>query len=462
MRKTKIICTIGPNTCNYKKMLELTKAGMDVARLNLSHGDYDFHKGIIDNVNKINKETEYLVSLLLDTKGSEVRSGDLSENLTLVPGEEFTFTTRKCENKDCVFIKYEGFPEQAEKGDIVLVEGGLMSLEVLKTTKTDVICKCIDGGELTSRRHINIRGKSANLPSITKQDWKDIEFGIKNNVDFIALSFVKDGSVVLDLKKYLNKNNASHISIISKIESVDAVKNLDEIIRESDGIMVARGDLGAELPIEEIPVIQKDIVSKCNKFGKNVIVATQLLESMIQNPTPTRAEVSDIATAVKEGADTIMLSGETAAGAYPIKAVKVMDIVARNIENSTKHDCNAMTNLKDEMVNSATNISDNLCAKAIIVITRSGDTARRLSQKRPNSSIFAFTSDINVKKQLNIYWGIQAFQTKLSKKPKETVCSAINILKEKKLIKKGNTIVVVSDILVDKDIVSTVQIRTIR
>jgi len=462
MRKTKIICTIGPKTSSYEKIKKLAKTGMNIVRLNLSHGDYKYHKGIIDNTNKINLEGEHSLSILLDTKGPEVRSGDLDNNILLIPGKEFSFTTTDIKDDDSVFIKYAGFPEQAEKGDIVLIEGGLMSLKVLRTTKTDVICSVVDGGLLSSRRHVNIRGKSANLPSITEQDWKDIDFGIKNHVDFIALSFVRNGSVVKELREYLKKKDASHINIISKVESVDAVKNLDSIIQESDGIMIARGDLGAELPIEEVPVIQADIVEKCKKLGKSVIVATQMLESMIENPTPTRAEVSDIATAVKEGADTIMLSGETAAGEYPIKAVGVMDTVARRIEKTTKHCCIAKSKSKNEMVNSATSIADNLCADAIIVITRSGSTATELSKKRPNSPILAFTSDKHIKQKLIMYWGIKVFLTKLFKDPEKTVHSAIAILKEKKILKAGNTIVLVSDILVDEDTVSTVQIRKIK
>ncbi|XP_039045986.1 pyruvate kinase isozyme G, chloroplastic-like isoform X3 [Hibiscus syriacus] len=334
-RKTKIVCTIGPSTSSREMIWKLAEAGMNVARLNMSHGDHASHQKTIDLVKEYNAQFEdKVVAIMLDTKGPEVRSGDVPRPIQLKEGQEFNFTIKRgVSTENTVSVNYDDFVNDVEAEDILLVDGGMMSLAVKSKTKDLVTCEVVDGGELKSRRHLNVRGKSATLPSITDKDWEDIKFGVDNQVDFYAVSFVKDAKVVHELKDYLKGCNAD-IDVIVKIESADSIPNLHSIISASDGAMVARGDLGAELPIEEVPLLQEDIIRRCRDMHKPVIVATNMLESMINHPTPTRAEVSDIAIAVREGADAVMLSGETAHGKYPIKAVKVMHTVALRTESS--------------------------------------------------------------------------------------------------------------------------------
>ncbi|XP_019178053.1 PREDICTED: plastidial pyruvate kinase 2-like isoform X2 [Ipomoea nil] len=314
-RKTKIVCTIGPSTNTKEMIWKLAEAGMNVARLNMSHGDHASHQKVIDLVKEYNAQSkDNVIAIMLDTKGPEVRSGDLPQPITLKSGQEFSFTIQRgVGTADCVSVNYDDFINDVEVGDMLLVDGGMMSLMVKSKTKDSVKCEVIDGGELKSRRHLNVRGKSATLPSITEKDWDDIKFGVDNKVDFYAVSFVKDAAVVHELKNYL-KSCGADIHVIVKIESADSIPNLHSIITASDGAMVARGDLGAELPIEDVPLLQEEIIRICRSMGKAVIVATNMLESMIVHPTPTRAEVSDIAIAVREGADAVMLSGETAHG----------------------------------------------------------------------------------------------------------------------------------------------------
>jgi pyruvate kinase len=322
MRRTKIVCTIGPKTATKEMLLELAKGGMNVVRLNMSHGTHEWHGSVVDLAHEINRETEYNLSVMIDTKGPEIRSGDLKKPLEIKVGDQITFTIKKSPEypEYTTEINYDGFIDDVEVGDVILVDSGMINLEIIEKTKEDVICKSLDNGILTSRRHLNIRGKSANLPPITDKDWADIDFGISKNVDYFALSFVNDAPVVEELRAYI-KGKGSAIQIIAKIESTDAVKNMHAIVAASDAVMIARGDLGAELPVEEVPLVQTDIVNYCRKLNKPVITATQLLESMMVNPTPTRAEVTDIFYAVKLRTDAIMMSGETANGNHPLKAL---------------------------------------------------------------------------------------------------------------------------------------------
>ncbi|XP_040989566.1 pyruvate kinase isozyme G, chloroplastic isoform X5 [Juglans microcarpa x Juglans regia] len=319
LRKTKIVCTIGPSTSTREMIWKLAETGMNVARLNMSHGDHASHQKTIDLVKEYNAQFEdKVIGIMLDTKGPEVRSGDVPQPIMLKEGQEFNFTIKRgVTTDDTVSVNYDDFVRDVEVGDILLVDGGMMSLAVKSKTEDLVKCVVVDGGELKSRRHLNVRGKSANLPSITDKDWEDIKFGVDNQVDFYAVSFVKDARVVNELKDYLKSCNAD-IHVVVKIESADSIPNLHSILSASDGAMVARGDLGAELPIEEVPLLQEDIIQRCHSMRKPVIVATNMLESMINHPTPTRAEVSDIAIAVREGADAIMLSGETAHGKHAL------------------------------------------------------------------------------------------------------------------------------------------------
>ena len=466
MRKTKIICTIGPRTANPEMLLQLAQQGMNVARLNMSHGSLEWHQDVIRAIKRINKKIGTTMAIMIDTKGPEVRTGDVKQDLVLQKDDPLTLTVRRQAELEpsCVEVSYDGFVNEVEQGDIVLVDGGMISLRVIAINGLDVLCQCLDEGVLTSRRHLNIRGKSADLPSITDKDWQDIRFGIDNHVDFIALSFVRGAASIEELQRYLSERGAP-IDILAKIESAESIPHLDEIIAVADGIMIARGDLGAELPYEEVPLLQDEIIRKCRAAGKPVVVATHMLESMIVNPTPTRAEVTDITYAVKAGADAIMLSGETATGKYPFKALATMDVVARRIERQMQQNTAVQVKIsnkpKDEIARSAAILSNNLEAVGTLVITRRGLMAVLLSKCRPIAPIFAFTNTSHVRRRLGIHWGIHAFRIKFSNDPEVSIQRAIEQLQRKGLIQGGDRIIVLSDILAGGKFVETVQIRVI-
>ncbi|KAI4327248.1 hypothetical protein L6164_019732 [Bauhinia variegata] len=449
-RKTKIVCTIGPSTSSREMIWKLAEVGMNVARLNMSHGDHASHQKTIDLVKEYNAQyEEKVIAIMLDTKGPEVRSGDVPKPIILKEGQEVNFTIRRgVSTDDTVSVNYDDFVNDVEVGDILLVDGGMMSLAVKSKTKELVKCEVIDGGELKSRRHLNVRGKSATLPSITDKDWEDIKFGVDNQVDFYAVSFVKDARVVHELKDYLKSRNAD-IHVIVKIESADSIPNLHSILSASDGAMVARGDLGAELPIEEVPLLQADIIRRCHNMQKPVIVATNMLESMIDHPTPTRAEVSDIAIAVREGSDAVMLSGETAHGKYPLKAVRVMHSVALRTESSVSTRValpNQLGSLKSNMGQMfafhATTMSNTLNTP-IIVFTRTGSMAVFLSHYRPCSTIFAFTNEERIKQRLVLYHGVMPIYMEFSNDAEETLSRALKLLVSKGHLKEGQHVTLV-------------------
>jgi pyruvate kinase len=466
MRKTKIICTIGPQTCSFDALLELAQKGMNIARLNMSHGTHEWHQKVIHAIKTINTKGIYSIAILLDTKGTEVRSGDLKKEIEVKKGDPFIFTIkREAEYKDNeTEISLDMFFDDVKIGDTILIDGGIMSFLVKDKTKVDLHCVCIDGGLLTSRRHLNIKGRTTRGPTITKQDWLDIQFGIQTGVDFIALSFVKNAKVIHLLRDYLKKKNAP-IDIVAKIECLMALSHLEEIVKVSDGVMIARGDLGAEIPLEQVPLVQEEIIKLSKKHYKPVIVATHLLESMILNPTPTRAEVTDITQAVKDGVDAIMLSGETASGKYPMKALMVMDRVAQFIEknmmNDTSNTLPITRDAKKEITATARILGNNLNAGAIIVFTRRGLMASLLSYARPNPPIFAFTNTTTVRRRLHLYWGVHSFRIDFSQDPEKTIQRAIHLLKSKTYLKKGNKVIIVSDILASSKMVETIQYRRI-
>lgn len=466
LRKTKIVCTIGPSTNTREMMWKLAEAGMNVARLNMSHGDHESHQKVIDLVKEYNAQTkDNVIAIMLDTKGPEVRSGDVPRPILLEEGQEFNFTIRRgfC-SKNTVGVNYDDFVNDVEVNDILLVDGGMMSLVVRSKTSDTVKCEVLDGGELKSRRHLNVRGKSATLPSITEKDWEDIKFGVENNVDFYAVSFVKDAKVVHELKAYLKDCNAD-IHVIVKIESADAIPNLHAIISASDGAMVARGDLGAELAIEEVPLLQEDIIRRCRSMEKPVIVATNMLESMIDHPTPTRAEVSDIAIAVREGADAIMLSGETAHGKFPLKAVKVMHTVALRTESTLSSGVAPLIPTTDVQAHASfnqavydgefgqrhmsamfaahTTTMANTLGTPIVVFTRTGSMAILLSHNRPFSAIFAFTDQERIKQRLALYHGVLPIYMQFSGDVEETFARAIKRMLEGKFLKLGDFVTLV-------------------
>jgi len=459
-RKTKIVCTIGPSTNTREMIWKLAETGMNVARMNMSHGDHQSHQKVIDLVKEYNAQNTdgNTIAIMLDTKGPEVRSGDVPEPIMLAEGQEFNFTIKRgVSTEDTVSVNYDDFISDVEAGDILLVDGGMMSLAVKSKTDDTVKCVVVDGGELKSRRHLNVRGKSATLPSITEKDWEDIKFGVENGVDFYAVSFVKDAKVIHELKAYLKSANAD-IHVIPKIESADSIPNLQSIIAASDGAMVARGDLGAELPIEEVPLLQEEIIRTCRSMQKPVIVATNMLESMIDHPTPTRAEVSDIAIAVREAADAIMLSGETAHGKYPLKAVKVMHTVALRTESSL-YDLTKAPSLVarpqallnddfcksqlSKMFGSHATMMANTLRTPIIVFTRVGSMAVLLSHYRPSSTIYAFTNEVRVKQRLALYQGVVPILMEFSDDAEETFSRAITSLLDAKYMSEGDYVTLV-------------------
>ncbi|CAL1390959.1 unnamed protein product [Linum trigynum] len=449
-RKTKIVCTIGPSTNTREMIWKLAEAGMNVARMNMSHGDHASHQKVIDLVKEYNAQCkDNVIAIMIDTKGPEVRSGDLPQPIMLANGQEFTFTIRRgVGTVDCVSVNYDDFVNDVEVGDMILVDGGMMSLLVKSKTEDSVKCEVVDGGELKSRRHLNVRGKSATLPSITDKDWDDIKFGVDNKVDFYAVSFVKDAQVVHELKNYL-KSCGADIHVIVKIESADSIPNLHSIITASDGAMVARGDLGAELPIEEVPLLQEEIIRLCRSMGKAVIVATNMLESMIVHPTPTRAEVSDIAIAVREGADAVMLSGETAHGKFPLKAVKVMHTVSLRTEATLSRGPmpvdlgQAFKNHMSEMFAYHATMMSNTLATSIVVFTRTGFMAVLLSHYRPSGTIFAFTNEKRVQQRLAAYQGVCPIYLEFSDDAEETFADALKLLKDQGMVKAGEEVALV-------------------
>ncbi|XP_020582840.1 pyruvate kinase isozyme G, chloroplastic-like [Phalaenopsis equestris] len=458
-RKTKIVCTIGPSTSSREMIWKLAQEGMNVARLNMSHGDHKSHKKTIDLVREYNSHNrDNVIAIMLDTKGPEVRSGDVVQPILLEKGQEFNFTIqREASAENTVSVNYDDFVNDVDVGDIILVDGGMMSLSVKAKTVDTVKCEVVDGGELKSRRHLNVRGKSASLPSITEKDWEDIKFGVDNKVDFYALSFVKDAKVVCELKSYL-KSCEADIDVIVKIESADSIPNLKSIISASDGAMVARGDLGAELPIEEVPLLQEEIIRRCRSMRKPVIVATNMLESMISHPTPTRAEVSDIAIAVRESADAIMLSGETANGRYPIKAVNVMHTVASRTESTLSTNILhsslltatqaapgeelCQSHLSELFASNAAMMANNI-GSSIIVFTRTGSMAVLLSHYRSSSTIFAFTDELRVKQRLALYHGVVPIYMKFSDDIEETFSRATNFLLKGGFLRSGEYVTLV-------------------
>lgn len=465
-RKTKIVCTIGPKTAACEQIKRLADGGMNVARLNMSHGTLEWHREVIAGIRRINKKFGLAIAILLDTKGAEVRTGDLKQDLPLKVGDILTLTIRHQAELApyTVEVSYDGFVREVAVGDIVLIDGGMIRLKVVEVTRSDVRCEVLDEGVLSSRRHLNVRGKSADLPAITDKDWTDIDFAIAERVDFIALSFVREAAAITDLTRYLKEKQAP-ISVLAKIESAESIPRLDEIIAASHGIMIARGDLGAELPCEEVPLLQEEIVRKCRAAGKPVIVATHMLESMIVNPTPTRAEVTDITHAVQQGADAIMLSGETATGRHPLKALEVMDAVARRIERHLAHDTTVRISpsnrSKEELSRSAAILGNNLGVAGTLVITRRGLMAMLLSKCRPVTPIFAFTNTTHVRRRLGIYWGVHPLLVDLSSDPEVSIQRAIEKLRRRRLIAPGDRIIVLSDILAGGEFVETIQVRII-
>lgn len=470
-RKTKIVCTIGPTSNTREKLWRLADEGMNVARMNMSHGDHASHKAVIDLIKEYNKLNKNSIAIMLDTKGPEVRSGDLTEPIDMLRGQKYIFTIQEgADGTDGrISVNYDGFIDDCAEGDQLLVDGGILALKILSKDVRDVLCEVIDGGVMKSRRHLNIRGKSANLPAITDKDWADIKFGVDVGVDYYALSFVRNADIIYELKRYLSKQGAK-IGVLAKIESADSVSNLEDVLDAVDGAMVARGDLGAELPVEQVPLWQSRIVSGCRKRGKPVIVATNMLESMVTNPTPTRAEVSDIAIAVREGADAVMLSGETAYGAFPFKSVSVMATVAKRTENamlsysgtrrygsdeaepidwivppfSSSKPGSSITSvgLSEMFAYHATTMA-NTVKSSLLVFSRKGNMPALMSHYRPDYPIYTFTEDSQVQRRMALYHGVTALHIDFKADADSTFDAAIEQLKARGFLKGGQLVAIV-------------------
>lgn len=416
MKKTKIICTLGPASDSEEVISELIDAGMNVARLNFSHGTHEEHAVKIAKIKKVREQKKAPIAIMLDTKGPEFRIGTFeNDKIMLKEGDPFTFTTEDIAgNEQRVSVSFKGICEQLFPGDKILLNNGLMVFEVTDVKAPDVICKTIIGGELSNRKSMFFPDKELDMVYLSEQDKSDIAFGVEQGIDYIACSFVSRAQDVIDVRNWLEKcgSPAGDIEIIAKIESRAGVNNLDEILAASDGIMVARGDLGVEVPFEELPSIQKTIIHKCRVHGKRSITATEMLESMIKQPRPTRAEISDVANAVYDGSSAIMLSGETAAGAYPVEAVKAMARIAAQAEENTQYinyikpeDYHIKT-LSEALSHSACTLAQDIGAKLIVACTRSGYTAKLVSRFRPMIDIIGMTTDERAYRKLALSWGV--------------------------------------------------------
>jgi len=458
MRKTKIVATLGPASNTVQICKDLINAGMDAARINFSHGTYDSHREIINTLVQARTELNAPISLILDTKGPEIRIKTFAEEkVYLEQGSMFTLTTADIVGDATkVSITYENLPKDVERGSRILIDDGLIELLVEKLTDTDIICKVINSGFLSSKKGVNVPDVYVNLPSLTEKDVEDIKFGIEMGFDYIAASFIRSAKDVLKIREVLESHGgADHIHIIAKIESRDGVNNIDSILEVADGIMVARGDLGVEIPPEEVPLVQKLLIKKANQMGKPVITATQMLESMVNNPRPTRAEANDVANAIFDGSDCIMLSGETAKGTYPVESVQMMARIAVKAEDSI--DYRERLNLVGQSMTGVTitnavsratcTSAADLNAAAIVTVTNSGFTARMVAKYKPACPVLAVSLREVVWRQLNLVWGCRSVMGAVKKDTEEEILELVTAKAiESKLVKNGDLIVVVAGV----------------
>ena len=467
MRKTKIICTLGPATEKTEILRQLIQKGTDVFRLNMSHASHDWVREIVPRIRTLAQKADRPVALLLDTQGPAIRTGDLKANLHLKPGDILEFTVDGAQSKErySVDVNYRGFADDVTVGNTILVDNGLIKLLVLSKGRNRVRCKVLTRAILGSRRHINLPGVHVNLPSLTRKDLADVSLGVEIGADFIGLSFVREKSDIEQLRNLLlrKKNKAE---IVAKIEDQLAVRSIDKMIESTDVIMVARGDLGIECPMEELPIIQRRIVKNCLRLGKPVIIATQLLESMITNPLPTRAEITDVANAVFEQADALMLSGETTIGRYPVECVEILRRVAVRTERSggAGYAENALLeNIRQKMVASAVTLANSLHDSKLIVFTLQGRMARYASNLRPQRApIFAFTPSEEVYRQLALYWGTFPARVDFSGGPDRAIAAAEKFLRKNRWATPGDHMVIISDVRMGRALVDSIQLRMVK
>lgn len=457
MKKTKIVCTMGPNTDNREIMKELALNGMDVARFNFSHGDHAEHKHRLEILESVREELGIPIASLLDTKGPEIRTGKLKDGkkVTLKEGDLYTLTTEEIVGDETRgYINYAGLAEDVKPGDRILIDDGLIELHVREVNGTDIVCRIENGGELGEKKGVNVLGVRVKLPALTDKDKEDIRFGVDAGFDFVAASFVRNADAIREIREILDEKGSA-MQIIAKIENEEGIENIDSIIEASDGIMVARGDMGVEIPAEKVPHIQKMIIRKCNLACKVVITATQMLDSMIRNPRPTRAEVSDVANAVYEGTDAVMLSGETAMGSYPIEAVRMMSQIAEESEKyldymfyqRRKVSAENLRNISNTVCYSSVATASDLEAPVIVAPSVSGFTTRMLSKWRPKALIAGLSPSMTVVRQMQLYWGVKPFHAKRAESTDALLFASVELLKEKGIVKEGEIVVATAGVV---------------
>lgn len=456
MKKTKIVATIGPASESEEILEELFLNGLNVARLNFSHGSHEEHKEKIDTVKKVREKLDLPIAVMLDTKGPEIRLGDFKDReVVLKEGEKFTITSRDILGDESIVSQtYKNLARDVKVGDRILIDDGLVGLEIEEIVDgSEIICRVINGGPISNHKGVNVPYVDINLPAVTEKDVSDIKFGIENDIDFIAASFIRKDDDVFKIRKILEENFGSHIGIISKIENQEGVDNIDNILKASDGIMVARGDLGVEIDPEEIPMIQKRIIAKCNAVGKPVITATQMLDSMMRNPRPTRAEVTDVANAILDGTDAIMLSGEAAVGKYPVESVKTMYKIANSIETSGEYREKFNIGRFGKEITTTNAISKATCttaedleARAIITATSSGSTSKSVAKYRPSAPIIAATYTDRIMRQLSLVWGVYPVKTEMTESTDQVIDSSITVAMESGYVDEGDLVVLTAGI----------------
>ena len=456
MKKTKVVCTMGPNTNDRELLKKLIENGMDVARFNFSHGDHEEQKSRMDLLKELRQELNTNTAILLDTKGPEIRTGVLKggKRIMLKAGEQFTLTTEEIEGDESkVSITYEGLVQDVDAGRVILIDDGLIELKVVGKSEKEIFCEVINGRELGERKGVNVPNVAVRLPAITEKDKDDIRFGVEQGIDFIAASFVRNAECVLEIKAYLKELGAPYVPIIAKVENAEGIKNIDEIIRAADGVMVARGDLGVEIPAEEVPYLQKMIIQKCNMNFKTVITATQMLDSMMRNPRPTRAEVTDVANAVYDGTDAVMLSGETAQGKYPLEALQMMVHIIQNTEQHLDYEGmlektggHLKSGVSSAIGYSSVLAASNLNAKCIITPSVSGATARVVSNLRPRQVILGVTPNERTLRRMSIYWGVKPIKSQAFNTTDDICDGAIELAKVKQFVETGEIVVITAGI----------------
>lgn len=457
--RTKIVATLGPASSSKEVLLSMIKAGVDVCRLNFSHGRQADHQKVIDTIREINKQYKTNVGILADLQGPKIRIGLVKDGgVQLLNGSQIDITTNELiGDEQQIYITYQSFPKDVRPGEIILLDDGKIQMRVLATNNKDTVtCEIVHGGVLTSRKGVNLPNTKVSIPSLTEEDLANLEFALENDVEWIGLSFVRSAEDIIELKRIISRSEKG-ARVIAKIEKPEAIENIDSIITVTDGVMVARGDLGVEMPMEQVPVLQKMIARKCREASKPVIVATQMLESMITTPRPTRAEVNDVANSVLDGADAVMLSGETSVGEFPLLVIETMQKIVRNVEETSypfntpkKLNANSPTYMADAVCGSAVYLAEKTNAAGIVSMTSSGYTAFEISSHRPKANTFIFTTNRQLLNTLSLLWGVRGFFYDKFESTDRTISDVTNILKDQKLVEPGEVVINTAAIPIEK------------